>query len=164
MRSFKIFFGILGLILSALSSAEQPASAPQGQPAQTVPQPQSSYPKPVGSNPNFDDNFFNVIKKSEVSKPSPGGGGGRYVGEEPDYNTAQRAEWLAVCEPQKEVSMTAYRECYNGEKRKSQDRIRMRFKAVEDRLAGPSTGVGGGSIGVPTVDGPAREPSSGSDR
>lgn len=162
MRRIKYFIGLSALILSAASFSEQGA----GQ-VQAPPQPQSggsAYPNPIGSNPNFDGNFFSNMKKSEAPPVPAGGRSGRSVGEEPDYNTAQRAEWLATCEPQKQVSMEAYRACYNEEKRRTQDRIRVRFKAVEDRLAGPSSpGVGGGNIGVPTVDTPAREPSS-SDR
>ena len=60
-------------------------------------------------------------------------GSERFVGEEPDYNTEQRAQWLATCARFKEADLQAYRDCYAKEKRKSRERLQ---RGVADRERG----------------------------
>ena len=58
----------------------------------------------------------------------------RWVGDEPDYNSAQREEWLEICAPKKEVDYAAYRECYFREKKRSRDGIKRQQSGVERQM------------------------------
>ena len=67
-------------------------------------------------------------------------GADRFVGEEPDYNTEQRAEWLKTCEPLKSSDLKAYRECFENEKRKTTAQVRKSFDDSQ-RRQGPTRGT-----------------------
>jgi hypothetical protein len=66
----------------------------------------------------------------------------RNIGEEPDYNTAQRKQWMDKCGPKREVSMQDFRDCYEAEKRKTQAEVRKSFDARERRQSQPFRNVG----------------------
>lgn len=93
------------------------------------------------------DSVFSDVGK-EASGPatskSPYSGTERGMGAEPDYNTAQRAEWLAKCDQFKNVDAKAFRDCFNEEKRKNSESLRNSREAVERRQNAPlrnTTGV-----------------------
>ncbi len=82
--------------------------------------------------------------------------GERYWGEEPDYNTRQRDQWLEICAPKKNVNFDAYRECYQNEKKKSNAALRESFEEKERRMQGNAYR----NSGPPgDTDSPGRNPS-----
>ena len=111
-------------IASALALAESPP-APQGAPQQ---------PASRGVQV-FSDDVFDLTPKTAPAKTK--GADGRYYDGEPEYNTAQRAQWLETCAPQKDVDSQAYRDCYDAEKRKSLDGVRRQKDDIERRQSNP---------------------------
>ena len=80
--------------------------------------------KPV--EPSVFDSPKNTTPKTLRSAVS---GADRYVGEEPDYNTEQRAEWLEICAPKKnDPDIKAYGVCYENEKKKSAASLRQNLE------------------------------------
>ena len=70
-----------------------------------------------------------VFKLDNERKPPPSKSGtGRYMGADPDYNTAQRALALEMCAPLKIGNLKAYRECYARELQAQKDRSREKLE------------------------------------
>lgn len=90
----------------------------------------------------FDDSVFNLEPKNPPPTTRKSASGAeRYVGEEADYNSGQRREWLDACEPMKNVDLRAYRECFNNERRRANDRLRQNQAEVENRTSVPLRNV-----------------------
>lgn len=81
----------------------------------------------------LDNNFFNS-NPSSISNTPPGlSPKGRVFDADPDYNSAQREEWLRKCEPYKDQDSKLFRECFQREKDKMRLELREKFDSVERR-------------------------------
>jgi hypothetical protein len=133
MRSLAIS---LALVWAGIAFAE--ASAPAGaaqQPGTTAGN--SGYgPNNYNYGPSFskpsiwDDKVFD-LPKTDVNPKSD-----RYQGDPPSYTSEQRDQWLENCAAVKE-DPKAYRECFNGEKKKSAKNLRESFERVERKQSEP---------------------------
>lgn len=66
------------------------------------------------------------------TKVSPVTGEKRYLGDEPDYNSEQRQSWIDKCSGKEN-----FRDCFQNEKKASQDQQRQQFNSVERNQAQP---------------------------
>lgn len=142
----------LALLCAAVSLAEAPpGGAPQ--PIQiVVPGAAPQAPK--------EPSVFDPPKKDSAPRTTKSAVSGtdRFFGDDPDYNTEQRQQWLDTCAPKKETDFAAYRECYQNEKRKSKAEIQRRFDQTERRQQGILRNTGS----VPSLgDSPGGSPSFG---
>lgn len=137
---------VLALILAisgsvALAESGSASTQGQGQPNITVNIQPSPAPNPYGGQKIFSDGVFDSVGKGSsapsVSK-SPYSGSERAVGEEPDYNYRQRKQWADSCNPSlKSGDMSAYRECFEKERKKSSDEIARNREDVERKQNSP---------------------------
>ncbi len=79
----------------------------------------------------------------------------RYSADKAEYNTEQRKEWLAKCEPLREVDFKGYRACFEKEKQRSSEDLKRRFIEVEKRQGQPFRNVNPTSN---VLDEPPRNP------
>lgn len=121
--------------LPALAWAEAPAA-----PNITVNVQPSPAPNQYRGQQVLSDSVFGDVGKESTTpatSKSPYSGQERGMGAEPDYNSAQRAEWLSKCEAFRGVDSKAFRDCYNEEKKKTQDALKNSREAVERRQNTP---------------------------
>ena len=118
-------FGAALFLVAPCRVARAEAAPPAGGTAIVVTTPQKA-PEP---------SVFDLESKNPAPKASKGSSQGveRFYGEEPDYNTEQRARWLQICEPKKAVDFNAYRECYENEKQKTLRGLKLNRERVEKR-------------------------------
>lgn len=91
--------------------------------------------------PSFDAGFFSsgagTGNSPTAAQPGAATAGGRYLAEDADYNTAQRAGWVQTCGALKDSDTRAYRDCFQRERTKSQKALKENFDEVERRQASP---------------------------
>lgn len=89
-------------------------------------------------NPNaiktLDADFFDEKKKEKSATTNASG---RYYGEEPDYTSDKREEWLKECARFKEKDGEAYRKCYQEKKANFKRGLRDSSDAIERRQNEP---------------------------
>ncbi len=128
--------------------------ADMSQPPVAGSQPQTS-PAPAARGIKvFDDRVFQLSDDNQgrETTKSPVSGTERYLGAEPDYNQAQREEWLTTCAPLRDQDAKAYRDCFNREKAKS-------LQDVRSRLGDSTRGVAPEQDQIPLLKDPApKEP------
>jgi hypothetical protein len=124
-RFARVWWGVLAPLALALPAwAEAPQDGAQGY---TQPQPQ----QPVNINPQpaagsngikiWDDRVFDLSGgTAEPETRTSVGGSRRYLDKtkELDYNTEQRARWMASCASLKDSNFKAYGECVETQKKK----------------------------------------------
>ena len=129
-------------------AANPPANGAGAQPGQTA----------AGGQAPAGPSVFDLQKPSgpKTTKSSTSGTE-RFYGDDPDYNTAQREQWIQSCEAEKNKSMEDFRRCYQERKKGSNADLRRRFDRVERNLGQPlgapdraprlpSGDVGGGGL------------------
>ena len=121
---FQSFLLLLTLPYFALAETTTTGSAPNPGPA----------PAPQGRGIQiFDDRVFD-LKPSETkptTRKSSVTGSERFLADEPDYNSEQREQWIESCQPQRDKNLQAFRDCFNGQKRKAKQDLRNKFDKVE---------------------------------
>lgn len=130
---------LLCLVVPLVSHAELPPERvqPPANPPPAQGQGQTAAPANRGIQ-IFDDRVFklSVDEVKPTTRKSPNGSE-RTLAEEPDYNTAQREQWIQTCSPQSQKSQRAFKDCFEKEKRKSRDSLNRRVNEVESRQAEP---------------------------
>lgn len=125
---------LLGLLSVITARAELPPQAP---PPAAAPAQQAPAPANRGIQ-IFDDRVFKLSVDEEKPKTRKSASGTeRTIAEEPDYNTEQRDQWIQTCSPMGKKSQRAYKECYEGEKRKSRESGKRRINEIERRQEQP---------------------------
>lgn len=124
----------LGLPIPAFSE-----TAPVAPAAPVIIQPANPAPSYRGQ-PIFSDSVFNNVGKEDsgpTTSKSPYSGAVRGMGSEADYNSVQRDEWIAKCEPQKNQSAQAFKDCFQTERKKNLELLKSNREAVERRQGLP---------------------------
>lgn len=133
---------VIALVLvSGLAKAEEAANGAPGQPNITVnvQQPAPSAAPSRGVN-IFSDSVFGDVGKPQtgpVNSKSSNTGTVRTLAGEADYNSGQREQWLNTCAQYRGNDSKAYRECFEGERKKAADGLRQSRDAVEKRQGLP---------------------------
>lgn len=134
-----LFLAISGSIVSAESGSS--AAPQQAQPNITVNIQPSPAPNPYAGQKIFSDGVFDSVgkdSKGPTTSKSAYSGSERVMGDEPDYNSRQRKQWVDTCTPSlKSGDMSAYRTCFENERKKSSDEIARNREEIERRQNTP---------------------------
>lgn len=65
----------------------------------------------------FDDKVFNLEPKEAPKVSISASGQPRYLGDAPDYHSAQHKQWLQECESLRRKNFAAFRKCYFDKKK-----------------------------------------------
>jgi hypothetical protein len=116
---------LVGLLVPLRGFAEAPPPAAPGY------NPAARYNLPT--NQGLDGDFFAPKPPAPPVTPGPAG---RYAAGEPDYNSAQREEWLKKCEKEN-TDGEAFRKCYAREKAKTLGELEVGRQKVQDNQGTP---------------------------